>query len=66
MDEQQQPQAPDSDQPPPEAPDNDQSQCQAPDGGNAGAVLSDSDGNWSEEPPTIKSFPFTETPGFEG
>ena len=48
LDEQQQPQAPDSDQPPPKAPDNDQPQPQAPDGGNAGVALSDSDDNWSE------------------
>ena len=65
LDEQQQPQAPDSDQPPPQAPDSDQPQSQAPDGGNAGVALSDSDDNWNEEPPTIKNFPFTETPGIK-
>ena len=27
--------------------------------------MSDSDDNWSEEPPTIKNFPFTETPGIQ-
>ena len=63
MDGRQQTQVPDSDQPPPQASDNGHPQPQAPDGGNAGVALSDSDDNWSEEPPTIKNFPFTETPG---
>ena len=49
----------------PQAPDNDQSQPQTPDDGNAGVALSDSDDNWSEEPPTIQTFPFTETPGMK-
>ena len=65
MDEQQHPQAPDSDQPPPQAPDSDQPQPHAPDGGNADVALSDSDDNWNEEPRTIKNFPFTETPGIQ-
>ena len=56
LDEQQQPQAPDSDQPPPQAPDSHQPQPQLPDGGNAGVALSDSDDNWIGEPPTIKNF----------
>ena len=63
LDEQQQPQAADSDQPPPQAPDNDQPQPQASDGVNAGVALSDSDDSWSEESPIIKNFPFTETQG---
>ena len=63
LDEQQQPQAPDSDQPPPQAPDNDQPQPQASDGVNVGVALSDSDDSWSEESPIIKNFPFTETQG---
>ena len=65
LDEQQQPQTRDSDQPLPQAPDNDQPQLQAPEGGNAGVALSDSDDNWSEEPPTIKNFSFTETAGMK-
>ena len=63
--EQQQPQVPDSDQPPPQAHDNDQPQPQAPDDGNAVVALRDSDDNWSEEPPTIKIYSFTETPGMK-
>ena len=55
LDEQQQLEAPDSDQP----------LLQAPDGGNTGVALNDSDDNWSEEPPTITNFPFTETPGMK-
>ena len=51
MDEQQEPQAPDSDQPQFQAPDNDQPQPQAPDSGNVDVALSDSDESWSEEPP---------------
>ena len=46
---------------PPTAHDN----SQAPDGSNAGVTLSDNDGSWSEEPPTIKNFPFTETPSMK-
>ena len=43
----------------------DQSQPQVTDDGNEGVALSDSDHNWSKEPPTIKNFPFTETPGMK-
>ena len=50
------------DQPLPQAPDDDQPTPQAPDSGN---VVVDSDDNWSEEPPTIKNFPFNETPGMK-
>ena len=43
------------DQPLPQAPDDDQPTPKAPDSGN---VVVDSDDNWSEEPPTMKNFPF--------
>ena len=62
MDDQPLPQAPDDDQPTSQAPDSHQQTPQAPDSGN---VVVDSDDNWSEEPPTIKNFPFNETLGMK-
>ena len=72
LDDQLLPQAPDDDQPTPQAPDSGQQTPQAPDSGqqtpqapDSGNVVVDSDDNWSEEPPTIKNFPFNEIPGMK-